>query len=82
MNQFDAWSSPTARNAATSQDNDSEEEDEEKEKLTPNQWIEKRAGQPLHMGGIIVAAEDRMSQKGTPLRKYTIKEYNGSYKFT
>jgi DNA polymerase-3 subunit alpha len=82
MHQFDAWSSPTARNAATSQDNDSEEEDEEKEKLTPNQWIEKRAGQPLHMGGIIVAAEDRMSQKGNPWGKYTIEDYTGSYQFS
>ena len=82
MHQFDAWSSPTARNAATTQDNDSEEEDEEKEKLTPNQWIEKRAGQPLHMGGIIVAAEDRMSQKGNPWGKYTIEDYTGSYQFS
>jgi DNA polymerase-3 subunit alpha len=81
MNRFEAWSSPAAR-AATPQDSTSEAEEEEKEKLTPNQWIEKHAGQPLHIGGIIVAAEDRMSQKGNPWGKYTIEDYTGSYQFS
>ena len=84
MNQFDAWSSPTARNAASpqSKENNDNEEEEEKEKLTPNQWIEQHAGQPLHLGGIIVAAEDRTSQKGNPWGKYTIEDYTGSYQFS
>lgn len=82
MHQFEAWSSPTARNTSTAQDDESDEENEEIEKLTPNQWIEKRAGQPLHLGGIIVAAEDRMSQKGNPWGKYTIEDYTGSYQFS
>ena len=51
-------------------------------KLTPNQWIEQHAGQPLHIGGIIVAAEDRMSQKGNPWGKYIIEDYTGSYQFS
>ena len=83
MQQFDAWSSPAARNSASTPNEDNAEEGEEqKEKLTPNQWIEKHAGQPLHIGGIIVAAEDRMSQKGNPWGKYTIEDYTGSYQFS
>lgn len=82
MHQFEAWSSPTARNTSIAQDDESDEENEEIEKLTPNQWIEKHAGQPLHLGGIIVAAEDRMSQKGNPWGKYTIEDYTGSYQFS
>ena len=82
MQQFDAWATPSARNTASPQSDENTEEEEPKEKLTPNQWIEKHAGQPLHLGGIIVAAEDRMSQKGNPWGKYTIEDYTGSYQFS
>ena len=83
MQQFDAWSSPAARaSASTQNENSAEESEESKEQLTPNQWIEKYSGQPLHIGGIIVAAEDRMSQKGNPWGKYTIEDYTGSYQFS
>ena len=80
MNQMDAWSSPAARATATTQESD--EQEEEREKITPNQWIEKHSGHPLHMAGIIVAAEDRVSQKGNPWGKYTIEDYTGSYQFS
>ena len=82
MQQFDAWTTPAARANVATQDQENSEEEEQKEKLTPNQWIEKYAGQPLHLGGIIVAAEDRMSQKGNPWGKYTIEDYTGSYQFS
>ena len=83
MQQFDAWTSPAARaSASTHNEENGEEEEEQREKLTPNQWLEKHAGQPLHLGGIIVAAEDRMSQKGNPWGKYTIEDYTGSYQFS
>ena len=82
MNQFDAWSSPAARAAANTKSDEDSEEEETEEKLTPNQWIEKHAGQPLHIGGIVVATEDRMSQKGNPWGKYTIEDYTGSYQFS
>ena len=83
MQQFDAWTSPAARaSASTHNEENGEEEEEQKEKFTPNQWLEKHAGQPLHLGGIIVAAEDRMSQKGNPWGKYTIEDYTGSYQFS
>ena len=85
MNQFEAWTSPAARNAAMASTPDTPDEEaleEEKETLTPNQWIERHSGQPLHLGGIIVAAEDRMSQKGNPWGKYTIEDYTGSYQFS
>ena len=79
MNQFDAWASPAARNATTPTNN---EDNPEKEQINPNKWMEMHAGQPLHIGGIIVAAEDRMSQKGNPWGKYTIEDYTGSYQFS
>ncbi len=84
MQQFEAWSSPAARASASTpnEDNAAEEEEEQKEKLTPNQWIEKHAGQPLHLGGIIMAAEDRVSQKGNPWGKYIIEDYTGSFQFS
>ena len=82
MHQFDAWATPAARNAAAPKNEENSEDGEEQEQLTPNQWIEQHAGQPLHLGGIIVAAEDRMSQKGNPWGKYTIEDYTGSYQFS
>ena len=82
MNQFDAWATPAARNAATPKNDENSDDSDEKEQISPNQWMEKHAGQPLHIGGIIVAAEDRMSQKGNPWGKYTIEDYSGSYQFS
>jgi DNA polymerase-3 subunit alpha len=83
LQKFDAWASPTARaTAAPPSEENSEEEAPTRQQLSPNQWIEKHAGQPLHLGGIIVAAEDRMSQKGNPWGKYTIEDYTGSYQFS
>ena len=83
MNIFEAWKTPSARaTAATKNDEENEQESSQEEKLSPTQWIEKHAGQPLSLGGIIVAAEDRMSQKGNPWGKYTIEDYTGSYQFS
>ncbi len=81
MNQFESWKSPASRVAATSTQEDNTIEDEKME-LTPTQWIEKYTGQVLHIGGIVVASEDRVSQKGNPWGKYTIEDYTGSYQFS
>ena len=84
MNQFEAWKTPAARATANSKPEEKEAHamDEEQEQISPSQWIDQHAGQPLNIGGIIVAAEDRMSQKGNPWGKYTIEDYSDSYQFS
>jgi DNA polymerase-3 subunit alpha len=37
---------------------------------------------PLFFGGIVVEAEERISQKGNPYGRYVIEDYSGSYQFT
>ena len=82
LNQFESWRSPASRNTQAAKTSDEDTEDTEVEKLTPNQWLERRANQPLHFGGIVVEAEERTSQKGNPWGRYTIEDYTGSYQFS
>ena len=84
LTQFDAWRTPDARNAAASTSNeDSAEEDaEENKKIDPTQWITSHENHPLFFGGIVVDAEEKISQKGNPYGRYVVEDYSGSYQFT
>ena len=84
LTQFDAWRTPEARNAAlpTTEVENEEEESEENKKIDPTQWIMSHENRPLFFGGIVVEAEERISQKGNPYGRYVIEDYSGSYQFT
>ena len=82
LNQFESWRSPASRNTQAAKTSDEDTEDTEVEKLTPNEWLERHANQPLNFGGIVVEAEERTSQKGNPWGRYTIEDYTGSYQFS
>jgi len=43
--------------------------------------IESHQNQPMHLCGLITAAEQKVGRTGTPYGNYTIDDYNGSYKF-
>jgi DNA polymerase-3 subunit alpha len=80
LTRFEGWGKPEMRNnaAATS----SEEEEETDTKTTPNEWLKSHADKTLHLGGIVVSAEELISQKGNPYGRYVIEDYSGSYKFS
>ena len=84
LTQFDAWRTPDARNAAasTSNEDSAEEEAEENKKIDPTQWITSHENRPLFFGGIVVDAEEKISQKGNPYGRYVVEDYSGSYQFT
>ena len=84
LTQFDAWRTPDARNAAasTSNEDSAEEEAEENKKIDPTQWITSHENHPLFFGGIVVDAEEKISQKGNPYGRYVVEDYSGSYQFT
>ncbi len=84
LTQFDAWRTPDARNAAasTSNEDSAEEEAEENKKIDPTQWITGHENRPLFFGGIVVDAEEKISQKGNPYGRYVVEDYSGSYQFT
>jgi DNA polymerase-3 subunit alpha len=84
LTQFEAWRKPEARTAAANNNEDIsiEEEGEEKPKIDPTQWILNHENRPLFFGGIVVEAEERISQKGNPYGRYVIEDYSGSYQFT
>ena len=84
LTQFDAWRTPDARNAAasTSNEDSAEEEAEENKKIDPTQWIISHENRPLFFGGIVVDAEEKISQKGNPYGRYVVEDYSGSYQFT
>ena len=84
LTQFDAWRTPDARNAAasTSNEDSAEEEAEEHKKIDPTQWITSHENRPLFFGGIVVDAEEKISQKGNPYGRYVVEDYSGSYQFT
>ena len=81
LNQFEAWRSPTARNTQ-GQNSHEEAEDSNTVKLTPNEWIEQHEGKVVHLGGIVVEAEERTSMKGNPWGRYKIEDYSASYQFS
>ena len=84
LTQFDAWRTPDARNAAasTSNEDSAEEGAEENKKIDPTQWITSHENHPLFFGGIVVDAEEKISQKGNPYGRYVVEDYSGSYQFT
>ena len=81
---------PTIETVITS-DADGEPVAEEKEvpadvsprpaRLSPEEWIHAHEKRTLTIGGIVTAAEERVSQKGTLYGRYTIEDYTGSYEF-
>ena len=84
LTQFEAWRKPETRTAAATNNEEIsiEEEEEEKPKIDPIQWILNHENRPLFFGGIVVEAEERISQKGNPYGRYVIEDYSGSYQFT
>ena len=52
-----------------------------KVRLSPEEWIHSHEKRLLTIGGIVTAAEERVSQKGTLYGRYTIEDYTGSYEF-
>ncbi len=52
-----------------------------KVRLSPEEWIHSHEKRVLTIGGIVTAAEERVSQKGTLYGRYTIEDYSGSYEF-
>ena len=53
----------------------------QKVRLSPEEWIHAHEKRVLTIGGIVTAAEERVSQKGTLYGRYTIEDYTGSYEF-
>ena len=84
LTQFEAWRKPESRTATApvNEEISIEEEGEEKPKIDPTQWITSHENRPLFFGGIVVEAEERISQKGNPYGRYVIEDYSGSYQFT
>lgn len=87
----DAEESVSAVETIVTSDADGEPVTEEKEivvegvskpaRLSPEEWIHAHEKRLLTVGGIITAAEERVSQKGTLYGRYTIEDYTGSYEF-
>ena len=50
-------------------------------RVSPEEWIHAHEKRIINVGGIITAAEERTSQKGTLYGRYTIEDYTGSYEF-
>ena len=80
LTRFEGWGKPEMRNNAAS--SAAEEDDETEIKTTPNEWLKSHADKTLHLGGIVVSAEELISQKGNPYGRYVIEDYSGSYKFS
>ena len=54
-------------------------EPEEERPMLPSEFIAKHKNQACLFGGIVIEAEQRISQKGNPYGRYTIEDYTGSY---
>ncbi len=52
---------------------------EEDRPILPSEFIAKHKNQTCLIGGIVIDAEQRVSQKGNPYGRYTIEDYTGSY---
>ena len=82
LTQFEAWRKPEARTAGVTTTEEEDEEGEAKPKVDPTQWIMSHENRPLFFGGIVIEAEEKISQKGNPYGRYVIEDYSGSYQFT
>ncbi|MBQ7192663.1 MAG: DNA polymerase III subunit alpha [Paludibacteraceae bacterium] len=79
LQQFDAWRTPENRQNSTTDNN---EQSDTQETIDPTTWITQHENTPIRFGGIVVAAEEAVSQKGNPYGRYTIEDYTGTYKMT
>ena len=80
MMRFDGWRKADSRAAAEAQLR-TEVDEEGKRPVLPSEFIAAHKNQPCLLGGIIIEAEQRISQKGNPYGRYTIEDYTGGYSF-
>jgi len=78
--QFDNWRKADSRAAAEAQLR-TEVNEEGQRPVLPSEFIAAHKNQPCLLGGIIIEAEQRISQKGNPYGRYTIEDYTGGYSF-
>ena len=52
---------------------------DEERPVLPSEFIAQHKNQSCLIGGIVIEAEQRISQKGNPYGRYTIEDYTGSY---
>ncbi|MBQ7631789.1 MAG: DNA polymerase III subunit alpha [Paludibacteraceae bacterium] len=78
--RFDGWRKADARAAAEAQLRTEVNEEGQRPEL-PSEFIAVHKNQPCLLGGIIIEAEQKISQKGNPYGRYTIEDYTGGYSF-
>jgi DNA polymerase-3 subunit alpha len=97
MRRFDGWRRPEARavyrnapdssaddntlDTPSTDDNDNQAVEETPQAINPDEWILQHSKEPIRIGGIITSEEQAISKNGNPYGRYTIEDYNGSYKF-
>lgn len=77
LQRFDGWRTPESR-TSTGDNNEEKSEDS----IDANEWISRHEGLPLRIGGMVILAEEAVSQKGNPYGRYVVEDYSGSYRMT
>ncbi|MBR1515169.1 MAG: DNA polymerase III subunit alpha [Paludibacteraceae bacterium] len=70
-----------ASDSLPTDDDDSSTVEDASQSINPNEWILQHSKEPIRIGGIITSEEQAISKNGNPYGRYTIEDYNGSYKF-
>ncbi len=81
LTQFDQWRKPDVRKEAEVRIKQELTAEPDETKVIPSEFIARHKNQACLLGGIITAAEQRISQKGNPYGRYVITDYTGTYEF-
>lgn len=81
LTQFDQWRKPDVRKEAEVRIKQELAAEPDETKVIPSEFIARHKNQACLLGGIITAAEQRISQKGNPYGRYVLTDYTGTYEF-
>ena len=76
---FEQWRKPDARKEAEINIKKEMAEEPDEPKMLPSEFLNKHKNQACLLGGIVTAAEQRISQRGNPYGRYVITDYTGTY---
>ena len=81
LTQFDQWRKPDVRKEAEVRIKQELAAEPDETKVIPSEFLARHKNQACLLGGIITAAEQRISQKGNPYGRYVLTDYTGTYEF-
>lgn len=88
LSRFEGWRTYEGRQASEAKESEVSDAEGEmsdgtgEQPISPMEWIVQHEDRPMLLGGLVVAAEDKISKKGNPYGRYVVEDYTSSYSFS